>query len=540
MKQGGFSVKGRWIVVVTAVIASLVTAGVGAGFASAAPPICDDPEDPGCGGGETQTFTNTLTVTTPAQGRVGEDGGLVSCGAGATDCTHSVEYTRECDFGVCGDPEPAYVTLTLTATNGPPGFSPVWSGCSPQAGTNRCDVTLDDDRTVSLSWADTTNPNISFSPPAKSGPSTVMTASASDNAGVSRVEFLVGGVVRGTDNSAPFEFNFPASLFTHGSSHEIRARAVDTSERSATSAAGLMTTVDRQVALALGASPAAGGYTNAATAPLSFTTDADVLAAGRQCRLDGGAFSQCSSPFSLALPEGQRTYTVRVTDDVGNTTSASRTFTVDRTAPAASFTAGPDEGAIVGTGTVSFGFSSSDSAPLSRSCRLDGAPFGACSGEDSHTLNDLANGEHVFSVRVLDAAGNERVIHRNFAVQRAVGGGGGGGEGGAVEPSDSRPPALTARPAEKPLKQKKLWLLVESDEAAALTVTPKRSSPVVTDLEAGREEMVSAKLGKSALRSIAKALRDKGKAKLPVALQVRDASGNAAETSLMVKFKRRR
>lgn len=531
---------GRWIVVVTAVVACFVTAGLGAGFASAAPPVCDDPEDPGCGGGETQTFTNTLTVTPPTQGRVGEDGGLVSCGAGSADCTHSVEYTRDCDFGVCGDPSPAYVTLSLTANSGPSGFSPVWTGCTPQAG-NRCDVTLDDDRTVSLSWADTTDPSVNLVPPARSGPSTVMTASASDNAGVSRVEFRVDGVLRGTDTSAPFQFNFPASLYTHGSSHEVRAQAVDTAGRSATSAAGQVTTVDRQVSLALGATPAADGYTNAATAPLSFTTDADVLASGRQCRLDGGGLSQCSSPFAPALPEGQRTYTVQVSDDVGNTASASRAFTVDRTAPAASFTAGPGEGAIVGTGTVSFGFSSSDAAPLNRSCRLDGAPFGACGSEDSHTLSDLANGEHVFSVRVVDAAGNERVIHRNFAVQRAADGGGGdGGGGGEVAVSDTRSPTLTARPAEKPLKQGKLWLLVESDEAAALTVTPKRSSPIVTDLEAGREQTVSAKLGKQTLRSIAKALRDKGKAKLPVTLQARDASGNAAETSLVVKFKRGR
>jgi Domain of unknown function (DUF5122) beta-propeller len=54
-----------------------------------------------------------------------------------------------------------------------------------------------------------------------------------------------------------------------------------------------------------------------------------------ECSLDGAAFSQCASPASYNLTDGSHTFEVKATDPEGNadTTPASRTWTVDATAP---------------------------------------------------------------------------------------------------------------------------------------------------------------------------------------------------------------
>ena len=63
-----------------------------------------------------------------------------------------------------------------------------------------------------------------------------------------------------------------------------------------------------------------------------------------QCRLDGGEWSPCSSPTVLsALPDGLHIFEVRATDAAGNAdpTPASRTWTVDGTAPETTITQRP-------------------------------------------------------------------------------------------------------------------------------------------------------------------------------------------------------
>jgi hypothetical protein len=514
------------------VLASIAVAGIGAASAAAVPPICD-PGEEGCGGGGgTHTFTRTLTVTQPSPGRV--TGDSIDCGGGNTDCTRSETYTQTCDeFGICDEPD--YASATLTASQGPGGYAPVWTGCDSEPASGTCGVTIDEDVTVSLAWRDVTPPNVTFNPPAKAGPATLMTAGASDNSGpVNTMQFLVDGVFAASDGSAPYQFDFPEQLHPHGSSHTVTARAVDAAGNQ--SSAGGTVTVDKQVSLELGSSPAQGGFTNAASAPLSFTTDSDVPAAGRRCRLDGGAFTQCASPFEPALPEGSRTYEVQATDDVGNVATASRSFTVDRTAPSASFTGGPDEGAIVGTATVTFEFSGGDAAPTTQACSLDGAGFGGCTSQGSHTLTDLASGDHVLAVRITDAAGNAGTIERHFAVQRSAGGVGGGGGPEPPPSTDSKAPTLTANAPKKPLKKGSLVLILASDEAATVTVEPKGSKTTIAELEPGQEEKVKAKLGKSTLRSLTRSLREKGRAKLKVALNASDAAGNATEKTMKVKL----
>jgi hypothetical protein len=78
--------------------------------------------------------------------------------------------------------------------------------------------------------------------------------------------------------------------------------------------------------------PADGALINDATPTLEFVSD-DPLA-GLTCGFDG-ASTTCASPFtpSPKLADGQHTFAVTATDRATNSSTATRTFTVDATAP---------------------------------------------------------------------------------------------------------------------------------------------------------------------------------------------------------------
>ena len=96
---------------------------------------------------------------------------------------------------------------------------------------------------------DTTDPGVSLTAPAAGATLTgtaTLTADASDNAGVARVEFLVDDQIVGSDTTAPYAYDLNTTTLTDGP-HTITARAVDTSSNSTTSA-GTAVAVDNSVA----------------------------------------------------------------------------------------------------------------------------------------------------------------------------------------------------------------------------------------------------------------------------------------------------
>src|SRR5205807_2609127 len=78
-------------------------------------------------------------------------------------------------------------------------------------------------------------------------------------------------------------------------------------------------------------------------------------------------------------------------------TPATRSFTVDATAPETKIDSGPAAGAPTADRTPTFGFSANDAGATFR-CRLDGAAFGPCNGPGrTHTSAALADGPHSFA-----------------------------------------------------------------------------------------------------------------------------------------------
>ena len=89
-------------------------------------------------------------------------------------------------------------------------------------------------------------------------------------------------------------------------------------------------------------------------------------------------------------------------------------FTAETDPPRARFTSGPSPGSSTRDRTPSFSFSS-DEGGSTFVCRLDGGAFKPCS--PPRTLAPLADGAHTFSIRAIDAPGNESpVVSRSFRV----------------------------------------------------------------------------------------------------------------------------
>jgi hypothetical protein len=136
----------------------------------------------------------------------------------------------------------------------------------------------------------------------------------------------------------------------------------------------------------------------------------------QSCKLDGAAAAPCGSPETLSgLSEGSHTFTLTVTDALGNATVVKRDVFVNAVRPSVAITSGPADGAVLKTKSASFGFKAAGGGTVS--CSLDSeTAFRPCSGPSSDALTGLADGAHTFRVRVRDVSDDVAVASRAFAV----------------------------------------------------------------------------------------------------------------------------
>lgn len=141
------------------------------------------------------------------------------------------------------------------------------------------------------------------------------------------------------------------------------------------------------------------------------TTDTDV--AMFECQIDGVAvFAACTSPFTgPTVTEGLQTFRVRATDNVGNVSTTTYSWTVDTTPPTITITSGPS-GATSDKNPI-FTFSI-DGSPTSVQCQMDTGAFADCVSPKSYTA--LADGAHTFTIKAVDAAGNTASVNRMFTL----------------------------------------------------------------------------------------------------------------------------
>jgi CSLREA domain-containing protein len=134
----------------------------------------------------------------------------------------------------------------------------------------------------------------------------------------------------------------------------------------------------------------------------SFEFSADEAAVSFDCRLDAGEWTACTAPQSYSLlDDGEHTFSVRATDRAGNLGGeASYSWMVDTVTPTATVDQGPAD--PTNSTTASFEFSADETADFE--CKLDSGDWAGCASPQEY--RDLADGQHAFSVRATDRAGN--------------------------------------------------------------------------------------------------------------------------------------
>ena len=115
------------------------------------------------------------------------------------------------------------------------------------------------------------------------------------------------------------------------------------------------------------------GPTNAGSPTFGFS--ANEPGSWFECRIDGGGWGECSAPHTAGpLADGGHSFDVRATDPAvqSDPTPASRSFTVDTTAPDTRIDGGPSGSTTNATAT----FDLSANEPSTFECRVDGQAGG--------------------------------------------------------------------------------------------------------------------------------------------------------------------
>jgi len=158
-----------------------------------------------------------------------------------------------------------------------------------------------------------------------------LSADASDNVGVDFVEFLVNGVVVGTDYTAPYHMIWNSKTVSDGTA-TITARAVDAASNSGISSSRTVTVDNTSPNTTIDSGPSGDGNIDVA----AFTFSASEPNVTFDCFLDGEHYEECTSPYTSSnLSGGPHSFQVSAIDAAGNFDSspASRTWVVDSNAP---------------------------------------------------------------------------------------------------------------------------------------------------------------------------------------------------------------
>jgi hypothetical protein len=272
---------------------------------------------------------------------------------------------------------------------------------------------------------DTTSPTVSITSPTNgstvSGTVTI-NANATDTSGISKVEFLVDGVLKSTDTTSAYSYAWDTTTATNGS-HTLQAKAYDTANNTATSTTVTVTVNNSDATApnitAFTATPTS--VTAGGTVALAATAT-DNVAVTKVEFYDGTTLlnSDTTSPYSYnwvttGVSAGAHSVTAKAYDAANNTkTSSIVTVTVsaaaDTTAPTVSVTA-PTNGTSVAVGTaVNITATASDNVGVAKvEFLVDGALKSTDTSSPyaySWATTGVAAGTHTIVAKAYDAANN--------------------------------------------------------------------------------------------------------------------------------------
>jgi len=176
-----------------------------------------------------------------------------------------------------------------------------------------------DDVSVATSAPDTTPPTTSITAPANgatvSGTAVSVTASASDNVGVTKVEFYLDGALKSTDTTSPYAWTWDSTTAANGS-HTLVSKAYDAAGNVGTSATITVTVSNTSASQLLGNPGFENGSTN--TAPWTTTSGVVDNSTGEAAHsgswkawMDGyGSAHTDSIVQTVAIPAGKTSATL--------------------------------------------------------------------------------------------------------------------------------------------------------------------------------------------------------------------------------------
>ncbi|HEX8433612.1 Ig-like domain-containing protein [Archangium sp.] len=266
---------------------------------------------------------------------------------------------------------------------------------------------------------DNTLPDVALASPVPGtflGGTAALEATASDSGSVARVDFYADGTLLGTDTSAPYTLSWSTAGVADGA-HTLTVKATD-GAGNARASAEVAVTVDNTAPVTALSAPAQNGSVRG-TVPVSATASDAGGVERVEFYADGALLGTASVvPYGVswdttALSTGSTvTLTTRAYDLAGNVSvSASRTVTVDHTAPTVAITS-PANGTSFSflTFSTTLQASASDNRGVTQVVFYDGA---SVIGTDttapysvSWSLGGVPKGTHTLTARAYDAAGN--------------------------------------------------------------------------------------------------------------------------------------
>jgi len=273
--------------------------------------------------------------------------------------------------------------------------------------------------------ADTTPPTATITTPTSGSTvsGTVFVAvAASDNVGVTRVEWLLNGALAGTSTTVPATFSWNTITCPNGS-YNLQARAYDAAGNSGSFA--ISVTVQNPVAdstapAAQITSPTTGATLSGMATVTAVATD-NVGVTRTECYLNGALMgsspgASCSLSWnSTAYANGSYTLQTKAYDAAGNIgTSAGVTVSVlnatsDVTAPTVQITS-PTTGSTVASRSAKVYVTAADNVGVTRvELRIDGKLYATSSSAMpvfSWNTFKISRGAHTLEAVAYDAAGN--------------------------------------------------------------------------------------------------------------------------------------
>lgn len=192
----------------------------------------------------------------------------------------------------------------------------------------------------STTTTDKTPPTVSISNPVDGSSVTgtiTVTAAASDNAGISKVELLVDNAIYSTTTSTPTSFILNTGNYTNGT-HTLTARATDTSGNIGSSSNISINFSNDKTLPSVSISSPLNGSTVSGTTTVNVNASDNVGISKIEFLVDGTLLANSSSsPATFTLDSvkysnSTHTLTARATDTSGNQASASITINVQNVA----------------------------------------------------------------------------------------------------------------------------------------------------------------------------------------------------------------